>query len=100
MIQIRRYDSLLMKLYRIACLLVILVLAGCQLQPVEPAPAERAEPVESRNGIFDGFCGEVDRAPIVGAEIVELNPMRDINGMTAMVAAKLLKELAAKLLTS
>ena len=33
--------------------------------------------------------------PIVGADIVELNPARDINEMTATVAAKLLKELAA-----
>jgi len=40
------------------------------------------------------------KAPIVGADIVELNPMRDINGMTAMVAAKLLKELADKMLMS
>ena len=38
------------------------------------------------------------KAPIVGADIVEYNPARDINGMTAMVAAKLLKELADKLL--
>jgi arginase len=33
--------------------------------------------------------------PIVGADVVELNPSRDINGMTAVVAAKLIKELAA-----
>ena len=33
--------------------------------------------------------------PIVGADVVELNPARDINGMTATVAAKLVKELAA-----
>ena len=33
--------------------------------------------------------------PIVGADVVELNPSRDINGMTATVAAKLVKELAA-----
>ena len=32
---------------------------------------------------------------IVGADIVEYNPSRDINGMTATVAAKLVKELAA-----
>ena len=32
-------------------------------------------------------------APVVGADIVELNPMRDLNGMTAVVAAKLAKEL-------
>ena len=33
--------------------------------------------------------------PIVGADVVELNPTRDINDMTAVVAAKLVKELAA-----
>lgn len=35
------------------------------------------------------------QAPIVGADIVEYNPARDINGMTAVVSAKLVKELAA-----
>ncbi len=34
-------------------------------------------------------------APIVGADVVELNPARDINGVTAVLAAKLVKELAA-----
>lgn len=33
--------------------------------------------------------------PIIGADIVEYNPTRDINGMTAVVAAKFVKELAA-----
>lgn len=33
--------------------------------------------------------------PIVGADIVEYNPARDIQGMTAVVAAKLVKELAS-----
>lgn len=33
------------------------------------------------------------RAPIVAADIVEYNPRRDIDGMTATVAAKLLKEI-------
>ena len=37
---------------------------------------------------------------IVGADIVEFNPGRDINGMTGMVAAKLLKELIGKILES
>lgn len=36
--------------------------------------------------------------PIIGADIVEYNPTRDINDMTAMVSAKLLKEIAAKIL--
>lgn len=33
--------------------------------------------------------------PIIGADVVEYNPTRDINGVTAVVAAKLVKELAA-----
>jgi arginase family enzyme len=39
-------------------------------------------------------------ADVVGADIVELNPSRDINGMTAMAAAKFLKEIADKMLGS
>ena len=38
------------------------------------------------------------KAEVVGADIVELNPHRDINGMTAMVAGKFYKEILAKLL--
>ena len=33
--------------------------------------------------------------PIVGADVVEYNPTRDVNGVTAVVAAKLVKELAS-----
>ena len=33
--------------------------------------------------------------PVVGADVVELNPDRDLNGVTAILAAKLVKELAA-----
>ncbi len=35
------------------------------------------------------------RAPVVGADIVEYNPSRDQNGVTAVLAAKLVKEVAA-----
>jgi agmatinase len=35
------------------------------------------------------------RGPLIGADIVEYNPSRDVNGMTAVVAAKLVKEIAA-----
>ena len=38
---------------------------------------------------------QAQRAPLVGADVVELNPDRDINGMTATVAAKLVRELCA-----
>jgi arginase len=34
-------------------------------------------------------------APLVGADIVELNPLRDVNDVTAVLAAKLIRELAA-----
>ena len=37
-------------------------------------------------------------APLVGADIVEFNPVRDPVGITAMVAAKFVKEIAAKML--
>lgn len=35
------------------------------------------------------------KAHIVGADIVELNPNRDVNGVTAILAAKLVRELSA-----
>jgi arginase family enzyme len=35
--------------------------------------------------------------PVIGGDIVELNPDRDLNGMTAVLAAKLLKELVARI---
>jgi arginase len=38
--------------------------------------------------------------PIVGADIVEYNPIRDINNATAMVAYKLFKELAYKMIVA
>ena len=37
-------------------------------------------------------------APLVGADVVEYNPVRDPSGVTAMVAAKLVKEIAARML--
>ena len=40
------------------------------------------------------------KAQIVGADIVEYNPDRDVNGVTAMVAAKFVKEIAAKMLAA
>ena len=37
-------------------------------------------------------------SPLVGADVVELNPSRDVVDMTAMVGAKLVKEIAAAML--
>ena len=38
------------------------------------------------------------RAPVVGADVVEFNPARDRHAQTAMVAAKVVKEIAAAML--
>ena len=43
--------------------------------------------------MIDGLTGQ-----LVGADIVELNPRQDPFGLTAPVAAKFVKELAAKFL--
>jgi len=44
----------------------------------------------------------IQRVPgtVIGGDVVEYNPTRDLNGMTAMVAAKLVKELAGRILSS
>ena len=39
-------------------------------------------------------------APIIGADIVEFNPVRDSSGLTATVTAKILKEILGKMLAS
>jgi arginase len=39
-------------------------------------------------------------APIIGADIVEYNPVRDLNNITAMVAMKIYKEVCGKMLTN
>ncbi|MCG8335217.1 MAG: agmatinase [Proteobacteria bacterium] len=38
------------------------------------------------------------QVPIVGADIVEYNPLRDVSDMTAMVATKFIKELSGKMI--
>ena len=37
---------------------------------------------------------------LIGADVVEYNPVRDPTGVTAMVAAKLVKEIASRMLSS
>jgi arginase family enzyme len=37
------------------------------------------------------------QAEIVGGDVVEFNPQMDSSGMTAIVAAKLVKEIAARI---
>jgi arginase family enzyme len=38
------------------------------------------------------------RGDVVGADLVEYNPRQDIGGMTATVAAKIVKELAGRMM--
>jgi arginase len=44
-----------------------------------------------------GMIHAID-GPIVGADVVEFNPVRDRSGLTAMVAAKIVRELAGTML--
>jgi arginase len=39
------------------------------------------------------------KMPLAAADIVEFNPLRDVDGLTAMVAAKLLKEISGKMIS-
>jgi len=43
-------------------------------------------------------CIQGLKVPVVGADIVEYNPARDVHGQTAMVCAKFVKEIAAAML--
>lgn len=45
--------------------------------------------------ILQSFKGQ-----LIGADIVEYNPEKDVNGLTAMVAAKFLKEILARMLAN
>jgi arginase len=45
-------------------------------------------------------CIQGLRVPLVGADIVEYNPTRDVHGQTATVCAKFLKEISAAMLRS
>ena len=58
-------------------------------------PASRTTSRAGRASASSCGCCTACPAPIVGADIVELNPSRDLNGVTATLAAKLVKELAA-----
>lgn len=46
------------------------------------------------------WIAQIDASQLVGADIVELNPTRDSNNLTAMVAAKFYKELLGRMLES
>jgi len=76
------------------------VYISCDIDALDPAFAPGVSHHEPGGLSVRDVLGVIQRIPnhIVGADIVEYNPGRDINDMTAMVAAKLLKEIAGMML--
>jgi len=76
------------------------VYISCDMDALDPAFAPGVSHHEPGGLSVRDILGIIQRIPnrIVGADIVEYNPDRDINDMTAMVAAKLLKEIAGRML--
>jgi agmatinase len=76
------------------------VYISCDMDALDPAFAPGVSHHEPGGLSVRDILGIIQRIPnhIVGADIVEYNPDRDINDMTAMVAAKLLKETAGRML--
>lgn len=76
------------------------VYISCDMDALDPAFAPGVSHHEPGGLSVRDILSIIQRLPnrIVGADIVEFNPDRDINDMTAMVAAKLLKEIVGKML--
>jgi len=76
------------------------VYISCDIDALDPAFAPGVSHHEPGGLSVREILSIIQRLPnrIVGADIVEYNPERDINDMTAMVAAKLLKEFAGRML--
>ncbi len=76
------------------------VYISCDLDALDPAFAPGVSHHEPGGLSVRDMLAIIQRLPnrIIGADIVEYNPQRDINDMTAMVAAKLLKEIAGRML--
>lgn len=77
------------------------VFISLDMDALDPAHAPGVSHHEPGGLTVRDVLGVIQRlsCPIVGADIVELNPERDLNGMTAMAAAKLVKEIAGKMLS-
>lgn len=76
------------------------VYISCDLDALDPAFAPGVSHHEPGGLSVRDVLSVIQRLPnrIVGADIVEYNPQRDSNDMTAMVAAKILKEIAGRML--
>jgi arginase len=74
-----------------------LVYISLDLDGIDPAFAPGVSHPESGGLTVREVLAVLDRvtAPIIGADIVELNPLRDVGDVTAILAAKLVREIAA-----
>ncbi len=77
-----------------------LIYVSIDLDGLDPSVAPGVSHHEPGGLTFREVLDIIDAlpGPIVGADIVELNPSRDLVDMTAMVGAKLLKELAGAMI--
>jgi arginase len=68
------------------------------LDGIDPAFAPGVSHAEPGGLSVRDVLAVLDRVtgPIVGADIVELNPRFDVNGVTAILAAKLIREIASR----
>lgn len=71
------------------------------LDGIDPAFAPGVSHAEPGGLTVRDVLAVLDRVkgPIVGADIVELNPRFDVNGVTAILAAKLVREIASRAAT-
>ena len=76
------------------------VYVSVDLDGIDPAFAPGVAHHEPGGLTVREVITEIQRlpGPIVGADVVELNPANDLGGVTARVAAKLVKELAARMI--
>jgi arginase family enzyme len=76
------------------------VYVSVDLDGLDPAAAPGVSHPEPGGLSTRDVIGVVQRlrGRIVGADVVELNPTRDTGSLTAAVAAKIAKELAARML--
>ena len=68
------------------------------LDPAFAPGVSHHEPGGFSTRVAVGIIQKLQAPAVVGGDVVEYNPRRDSNSVTAMAAAKILKEIAAKIL--
>jgi arginase family enzyme len=79
-----------------------LVYVSIDLDGIDPAHAPGVSHREPGGLTVRDVIGLVQNVGgmVIGADVVEFNPSQDVGGVTAQVAAKLVKELAARMLAN